>query len=130
MSRRVRIQHSGGFGAFPCPICGLGSMVIDSRDACTSLRSINYDRRRRRECPSGHRFTTYESVRDIGSERTVQALRTVASAVRKSAERLDLISEDIISGRISSVDGSIADTNLAVEQAQREGDAARAASRD
>jgi len=43
---------------FPCPECGRAkTKVIDSR-----VEGAARSKRRRRECPLGHRFTTYENV--------------------------------------------------------------------
>jgi rRNA maturation protein Nop10 len=43
--------------SMPCPECGLKlSVVIDSRPNSDAIR-------RRRVCPKGHRYTTYEKCR-------------------------------------------------------------------
>ena len=50
---------------FPCPECGLGkSRVIDSR---VSYEDAGAMKRRRRLCPIGHRFTTYEMISPVQS---------------------------------------------------------------
>lgn len=43
--------------SFPCPDCGKPTGVIDSRARCDSNGPMIA---RRRKCPNGHRFTTYE----------------------------------------------------------------------
>jgi len=57
-----------------CPECGATTEVIDSRWVASGSyeekrnRLVQQTTRRRRSCPSGHRFTTYETVMREGVE--------------------------------------------------------------
>lgn len=48
------------YAGYRCPMCGKRTQVVDSRWIPTQFKL-----RRRRECPIGHRFTTYEDVETV-----------------------------------------------------------------
>lgn len=43
-----------------CPECGLPGLVLDSREIKRDGANVPLYRRRRYECPEGHRFSTAE----------------------------------------------------------------------
>lgn len=62
---------------FACPECGIGARTVDTRT--TTEGAI----KRRRMCPSGHRFTTFEATEYKANYRAI-----VRYELRKLADQL------------------------------------------
>lgn len=71
-------------GAFPCPVCGLGAGVSDSRLQGSHIR-------RRRQCAAKHRFTTYEIV--VAKDGCATEGNARREALRAAVDRLRELQE-------------------------------------
>ena len=60
-----------------CPTCGRHTGVYDSRQSGVHVR-------RRRQCPAGHRFTTYEAPVDEEFGDPARALGSLVRLIRKA----------------------------------------------
>lgn len=89
--RRVQLRRSSGLepsrqprqltsGGVPCPACGGGSQIIDSRRYDAGVQ------RRRACCLCGIRFFTKELV--VGDAESDAVLRAVADELREIADKL------------------------------------------
>lgn len=83
------LPHGTGFS---CPTCGQKTGVTDSRATTEGLR-------RRRKCPAGHRFTTYEveaenrdtALTNIAAFRTPRFLQRLTAFESSLADIMDAL---------------------------------------
>ena len=71
----------GSSGSYPCEICGKSTRVVDSRPA--KLKQLRLPTiYRRRMCPDGHRFTTYEFPAEMCTDPQIGFLKGLLEKVR------------------------------------------------